>query len=242
MSIILDALKKARRDRQHDTNLQDDAVFRQVQYEDARRLKRAAGVSPHRVATGFVAILILGICIVAISLVFYLRSGRYPRQSRQPSTLQRDSASAESIGAKKSLESSIRGAVKATKTPEPEPTRILLVIAPVSTPTPLPTHTVPPTPTYTPAPTPSISPAPTPSTVVKKTPPGRKVSQRPLYERPEDFGIKLGGVMWDEKNPVALINDKITEVGQGVDDMLVKKITKTYVEIEKDGVSYKFKY
>ena len=48
--------------------------------------------------------------------------------------------------------------------------------------------------------------------------------------------------MWDDKNPSALINGQIIGVGQTVDEWVLRRITKEYIEIEKDNVKYKFKY
>jgi len=87
---------------------------------------------------------------------------------------------------------------------------------------------------------------PTPKPVSTQTP---AQTQQPVspplqseFQQPEDFNIKLDGVMWDNKNPSALVNGQIVGAGQNVDGWTIVKITKEYVEMKKDSVKYKFKY
>lgn len=62
------------------------------------------------------------------------------------------------------------------------------------------------------------------------------------FERPEDFGLTIGGVMWNEQNPMALVNGEIVKIGHIVGDMTITGITRDYIEMEKDGVKFKFKF
>ena len=101
-----------------------------------------------------------------------------------------------------------------------------------------PSATSPPPPTPTPRPTTSPS-TPTPAVSPKATTPAPPRSE---FQKPEDYGLKFDGVMWDDKNPAALINSQIVGVGQTIDEWIVRKITKEYIEIEKESVKYKFKY
>ena len=255
MSIILDALRKARRDRHLDDVPRDNAIFRQMEYENISRRKKKK--------KRLYLIFILGFTLVFIipPAMFVLLAywGFFPR----PSFMKGQRISRVGI-----------------PTPTPQPAKIIIQMAPVPTsvkpspasitqtpePTPGPSPT--PGPTPTPKPTPSKTappvrtpvtppagkpavpliprPTPTPKPASKQTPappqPPVPMPLRSEFQQPEEYSIKLDGVMWDDKNPSALINGRIVGTGQNVDGWTVVKITKEYVEMKKDDVKYKFKY
>jgi len=251
MSIILDALKKARKDRREAVDLQDDAVFRQIQYEDLR--KRRGGGQRHRPPRlmGCLLIAILCVCLIVMAVLFvpgWISSLR----EKPPESLDafpEKPAVSPLKEMKYETSKEMAGGESATPTtPEPEPTKIILTIAPPVnvTPSPTPTPRITPTPFPTKTPEPTGTPTPTPPPAATSTPEKKPATMivRPSsgFERPEDFGLTIGGVMWNEQNPMALVNGEIVKIGHIVGDMTITGITRDYIEMEKDGVKFKFKF
>jgi len=238
MSIILDALRKARRDRHMDDGPKNDTIFRQMEYENISRRKKKK--------TRLYLILILGFIFVFIipPAMFVLLAywGFFPR----PSFMKGQRIFRVGI-----------------PTPTPQPAKIIIQMAPVPTSVkPRPTS-ITQTPEPTPGPSPTPGPTPTPPVRTPVTLPAGKpvvpliprptptpapfqspvpTPRRSEFQQPEEYSIKLDGVMWNDKNPSALINGQIVGAGQNVDGWTVVKITKEYVEMKKDDVKYKFKY
>ncbi|MBU1147881.1 MAG: hypothetical protein KKD11_05950 [Candidatus Omnitrophica bacterium] len=55
---------------------------------------------------------------------------------------------------------------------------------------------------------------------------------------PEDIGFEglaVNGIMWDEDNPLAIINDDVVKVGDMLGGLKVVEITKTSVVMEQNG-------
>lgn len=244
MSIILDALKKARRDRREESDLRDDAIFRQPNHDDGHR--------PHRGKNDYTRMLMIGcfagLLVILLGVViggYILYKGKYfatlaPQRKPQknntitPTPYPKPEQTRETDIVKKAAMPELT----ATPLPIPTPTPEIRKKIPDKTATPKPSPT--PTPQPTPTPRPTINPpTPTPNVTPKATTPSPPRSE---FQRPEDYGIKLDGVMWDDKNPAALINGQIIGVGQTVDEWILRKITKEYIEIEKENVKYKFKY
>lgn len=69
-----------------------------------------------------------------------------------------------------------------------------------------------------------------------------EVSSEPIREEGKTFGLRLEGIVWDETQPMAMINGRIVEEGDKIEGVRVVKILKTAVEIEKDGQHYSIKY
>ncbi len=49
---------------------------------------------------------------------------------------------------------------------------------------------------------------------------------------------KLGGILYDEINPAAIINSRIVRVGQSIDGARVLRIDKNMVTLEKNGAEF----
>ena len=253
MSIILDALKKARRDRRVESDLRDDALFRQPNYENGKRPHKEKKDYGRMILIGCLSgIFLLLLAVVIGGYVLYkgkifatLEPTRQPHEKNaiSPTPYHIDEPTRETIVNTKIATTE----PTASASPIPTPTPIIeknitdnkaTPIQPTPTPTLQPSPT--PTPSPSPTPRPIISrPSPTPNATPKATTPAPPRSE---FQRPEDYSIETDGVMWDDKNPSALINGQIIGVGQTVDEWVLRRITKEYIEIEKDNVKYKFKY
>lgn len=51
-------------------------------------------------------------------------------------------------------------------------------------------------------------------------------------------GFTLQSIIWGQKSPQAIINNKLVGVGSHLKDVLIERITKTHVVIKKDGCSH----
>ncbi|MCX6830026.1 MAG: hypothetical protein NT002_12215 [candidate division Zixibacteria bacterium] len=49
---------------------------------------------------------------------------------------------------------------------------------------------------------------------------------------------ELGGILYDDINPAAIINSRIVRVGQSIDGARVLRINKKMVTLEKDGAEF----
>ena len=49
--------------------------------------------------------------------------------------------------------------------------------------------------------------------------------------------IELGGIVWSETEPRALLNDRVAAVGAYVEGFTLSKIEQDRVVLEKDGVT-----
>lgn len=54
---------------------------------------------------------------------------------------------------------------------------------------------------------------------------------------PDGAKLELGGIVWSETEPRALLNDRIVAVGAYVEGFTVAKIEEDRIELEKDGVT-----
>lgn len=54
-------------------------------------------------------------------------------------------------------------------------------------------------------------------------------------------GITLIGIIWDEKNPCALINNEVVKIGDKIDDCTVIEIRQDSVTVIKQGQVYTLK-
>ena len=62
-------------------------------------------------------------------------------------------------------------------------------------------------------------------------------TEKVVTETPQ-LDLKLGGIIWNDVSPSAMINDDIVEVGDTVGDATVKKIMKTSVILMKGNEEY----
>lgn len=75
-----------------------------------------------------------------------------------------------------------------------------------------------------------------PESAISPLPPPSIDPPKPSKSKLEDY--KLEGIVWNAKNPAAMINDRIVEEGKKLGSLLVKKIEKTFVVVELDGREY----
>jgi hypothetical protein len=128
----------------------------------------------------------------------------------------------------------------AAAVPTPEPTLAETVVAPpvraraaaVAAPSPHPTQA----PASTGA---NASPEPKPAAAAPAQP--RGLSDGKTYirvvELPEGGRIELGGIVWSEEEPRALLNDRITAVDGYVEGFTVSKIDENRVVLTRDGMT-----
>jgi len=90
---------------------------------------------------------------------------------------------------------------------------------------PAPATTAPAPPTQAAAPEPAPPSLPSPPAPVPANPASDEDASR--------FSVlKIGGILWSRTNPLAIVNDKMCEVGSAVGDFKVTMISKTSVEVE----------
>ncbi len=63
-------------------------------------------------------------------------------------------------------------------------------------------------------------------------------NEKPMEEPVQAPGWVLGGILWDETNPSAVINKKIVRHGDIVNGARVVKINKNLVTLEKDSLEF----
>lgn len=241
MSIILEALKKARRDRREESDLRDEALFRQPNYDNGQRQRRGKNDYGRMLLFGCFAGIFIILIAVAIGGYFLYKGGYFssPASDRESAKQHIATPTPELTGELDNIKKVASPEPTSAPSPIPTPTPEIKKKAPDKTATPIQPS---PTPTPKPTPTPRLTtspPTPTPNLSPKAVTPAPPRSE---FQRPEDYGLKFDGVMWDDKNPAALINGQIVGIGQTIDEWVVRKISKEYIEIEKDSVKYKFKY
>lgn len=146
-----------------------------------------------------------------------------------------------SVSSSQRIESS-GPAVPETGAPAQAPGEALEVL-PVPTATPEPTA-VPPTPSWTA--TPSSTPTPIPSETASPTPLDEEelpvVTEDGLFidnrngagvrRRPTRAALQLNGIMYDPRQPMAIVNGKLVGVGDEVGGFRVKEITRSGVRLD----------
>lgn len=248
MSIVLDALKKAKRDRREETELPDETIFRGMDPGDRPPRK---GGDDNRFSKflifGCLGVIAISLLIIGIGIIFLVKDGWFlasPDREGETSQLSEvtdddyeqppiseyapDEAPVPPTKLKVAIEK------EPTPTPEPESPVLKLSSIPIATQTPSPTPSLTPTPSPTPTETPTPTPTPTPSPTPTPFP--------SRFQNPEDYGLKIDGVMWDENKPEAVINSEIVSEGSVINGFKIKKITRESIEMEKDERIYRFKY
>jgi hypothetical protein len=117
-----------------------------------------------------------------------------------------------------------------------------LDVLPVSTSTPQPTAVSPtptwtttPSPTETPVPTQTASPTPWKKRMDMVTEDGLYIDNRNasgVRQRPTRSALRLNGIMYDPKRPMASVNGKLVGVGDEVGGLRVKEISKDGVRLD----------
>jgi hypothetical protein len=66
----------------------------------------------------------------------------------------------------------------------------------------------------------------------------KETREKHIEESKTIVGWELGGILWNEKNPSAVINKQIVRHGDIVDGARVVKIGKNLVTLEKDNIEF----
>ncbi len=60
--------------------------------------------------------------------------------------------------------------------------------------------------------------------------------QEPRKKSNSIAGLTLSGIIWDKSSPVAIINDRVVDKGDSVNDSTILEILKDMVVFEQDGI------
>lgn len=221
MSLIDEALRRARQEAARQDAAKRDEAYRHVPVLPPMAARRRTGIPPALVGAAVALLVIAG-----IALGVYLGRGSSPEP--QPRI-----AEAAPVAPAPAPEPPPQRPVTVMEevpeeTPEPEPAPL-----PTPEPTPAPPEPVPtpepaaPAPAPEPAPTPEPTPAPTPAPEVRTY-----VREIPL---PDGGSLRLNGIAFSAAQPVALINDKVLARGESYQGFLVTDIQANLVELRNDG-------
>lgn len=221
MSLIDEALRRARQQAAHQDAAKRDDAYRHVPVLPPMASRRRSGLNPVLVGAA------VALCIIAgVALGIYLGRGSSPEPQPQVAEVAPPAPPAPVPEPQRPV--AVQEEIP-EETPEPEPT-------PVPTPEPTPEPVAPapppppepeplPSPTPTPAPTPE--PAPTPAPEIRTY-----VREIPL---PEGGSLRLNGIAFSAAQPVALINDKVLAKGESYQGFLVTDIQANLVELRNNG-------
>lgn len=223
MSLIDEALRRARQEAARQDAAKRDEAYRHVPVLPPMATRRRSGLSPALIGAAVVLLVVAG-----VALGMYLGRGNSPEPEPQVAEV------SPATPAPAPEPRPQRPVPVVEEAPEPEP-------APVPTPgpTPAPVAEAPPTPAppapepeptpapAAPAPTPTPEPAPTPAPEVRTY-----VREVPL---PDGGSLRLNGIAFSAAQPVALINDKVLAKGESYQGFLVTDIQANLVELRSDG-------
>ena len=225
MSLIDEALRRAREEAARQDAAKRDAQYRQVPtYAPLRR----SGISPALIGA------ILALCIVAgIGIGVFLG-----RDRAEPDAVETSAPASPVLPAEEPASRPISVSEETpepvptpTPIPEPEEPRPVPQQVPASEAEPLePPPALDPAPVEvpeTPAPTPE--PAPTPAAEVQSY-----VREVPL---PDGGTLRLNGIAFSATQPVALINDKVLAKGESYQGFIVADIQANMVELRGNGMT-----
>ena len=222
MSLIDEALRRARQEAARQDAAKRDEAYRHVPVLPPMATRRRSGISPALIGASVVLLVVAG-----VALGVYLGRGSSPEPQPQV-------AEAAPVAPAPAPEPpSQRPVAVVEETPEPEPTP-----EPTPAPTPVPTPPPPPEPVPTPepaapAPTPAPPPPPEPTPAPTPAPEVRTyVREVPL---PDGGSLRLNGIAFSAAQPVALINDKVLAKGESYQGFLVTDIQANLVELRNDG-------
>ena len=210
MSLIDEALRRARQEAARQEAVKREEGYRQVPVLPPMATRRSGGLGPALIGAA------VALCVVAaVAFGIYLGRGSEP----EPKV-----AEAPAVPA---------------PTPEPlppAPQRPVEVMEQEETPVPTPAPTPEPTPEPTPIPTPEPTPEPTPD----PTPPPSPEPEVRTYVReaplPDGGTLRLNGIAFSSAQPVALINDKVLARGESYNGFLVTDIQPNLVELRGNGM------
>lgn len=224
MSLIDEALRRARQEATRQDAAKRDEAYRHVPVLPPMASKRSSPLRPALIGAA-VALLVVG----GVALGIYLGSGNAPEP--EPRVAEAPSAAPVPAPEPQRPVTVVEQTPQPEPTPTPEPTPAPVVVAPTPAPPapepePSPEPVAPePLPAPTPAPTPE--PAPTPVPEVRTY-----VREIPL---PEGGSLRLNGIAFSASQPVALINDKVLAKGESYEGFMVTDIQPNMVELRNDG-------
>lgn len=228
MSLIDEALRRARQQAAHQDAAKRDEAYRHVPVLPPMASRRRSGLSPALIGAA------VALCVVAgVALGIYIGDGeRESSPVPQPRVVEA-APPPEPVPASEPQRPITVQEEMPEQTPEPEPTPAPVVVvptpappAPEPEPTPEPVAQEP-LPAPVPAPTPTPEPAPTPAPEVRTY-----VREIPL---PEGGSLRLNGIAFSASQPVALINDKVLAKGESYQGFLVTDIQANLVELRNNG-------
>ncbi|MEA2563366.1 MAG: hypothetical protein QOH06_4870 [Acidobacteriota bacterium] len=228
MSLIDEALRRARQQAAHQDAAKRDEPYRHVPVLPPMASRKRSGLNPALIGAAVALLVVAG-----IAFGVYLGRGSSPEP--QPRI-----AEAPSIPPVPTPEPQRPVTVQEeipeeTPKPKPEPTPAPVVIAPIpAPPAPEPEPTAEPVAQEPlPPPTPAPTPEPTPKPVPIPAPEVRTyVREIPL---PEGGSLRLNGIAFSASQPVALINDKVLTKGESYQGFLVTDIKANLVELRNNG-------
>lgn len=223
MSLIDEALRRARQEAARQDAVKRDEAYRHVPVLPPMASRRRPGFPPALIGAAVALLVVAG-----IALGIYLGRGSSPEPRPQARIAEAPAAPAPTPEPPPQRPVAVTEEIP-EETPEPEPTPV-----PKPEPTPAPVVVAPPEPEPTPAPaapepvpTPEPTPAPTPAPEIRTY-----VREIPL---PDGGSLRLNGIAFSAIQPVALINDKVLAKGESYQGFLVTDIQSNLVELRNNG-------
>lgn len=211
MSLIDEALRRARQEAARQEAVKREEAYRQVPVLPPMATRKRSGLAP--ALTGAAVALVV---VAAVAFGIYLGRGSSPPE---PQAAVAPAPTPE------------------PPPPTPAPQLPVEVVEPEETPEPTP---IPPTPAPTPEPTPEPTPVPTPEPTPEPTPPLAPEPEIRTYVReaplPDGGTLRLNGIAFSATQPVALINDKVLAKGESYNGFLVTDIQANLVELRGNGM------
>ena len=220
MSLIDEALRRARQEAARQEAVKREEGYRQVPVLPPMATRKSGGLGPALIGAA------VALCVVAaVAFGIYLGRGSEPEPTKvaeapavpapTPEPLPVPQRPVEVMEQEETPEPT--PVPTPAPTPEPEP-----IPEPTPQPTPIPTQE--PTPEPTPVPTPEAAPEPEVRTSVREAP------------LPDGGTLRLNGIAFSSAQPVALINDKVLARGESYNGFLVTDIQPNLVELRGNGM------
>lgn len=221
MSLIDEALRRARQEAARQDAARRDEAYRHVPVLPPMASRRGSGLPPALIGAAAALLVVAGIALG----VYLGGGGRGSSPEPRPESRIAEAPAAPVPVPEPPAERPV--AVLETTpepTPVPKPTPEPVVEAPIPAPEPEPTPApAAPVPVPTPEPTPEPTPAPEIRTYVREIP------------LPEGGSLRLNGIAFSATQPVALINDKVLARGESYQGFMVTDIQSNLVELRSNG-------
>ena len=221
MSLIDEALRRARQQAAHQDATKRNDAYRHVPVLPPMASRRSSGLRPALIGAAVALLVVAG-----VALGIYLGRGSSP----EPQARISEAAPPAPVPAPEPQ----RPVTVVEQTPEPEPTPV-----PKPEPTPAPVVVAPTPAPPAPEPEPSPEPLPTPTPAPPPEPAPTPVPEVRTYVReiplPEGGSLRLNGIAFSAAQPVALINDKVLAKGESYEGFMVTDIQANLVELRING-------